>query len=233
MRSLCGLFFFGASHPTRVRRNARKRQRPAFDGASPTKANGDRVISTRPAGASSAVETAVDVLFAEANSSHDVDILSVERISHPRRDTTLLCGSTRISMQLEHSASPVRRNECEICIEHRRHGDPSGSGEADRQSLCQRSRRIACYSHAMRIRQKRNPPARMRRRVVLLIYRMLRRSSSRSFSSRSMATSRSVSSSASMAMRIPSAAACRAHAAASLSRRARSLLASPLVRPAM
>lgn len=51
MRSLCGLFFFGASHPTRVRRNARKRQRPAFDGAPPAKANGDRVASTRPAGA--------------------------------------------------------------------------------------------------------------------------------------------------------------------------------------
>lgn len=49
--SLSGLFLFRASHPIRVRRNARKRQRPAFDGAPPTKANGDRVASTRPAGA--------------------------------------------------------------------------------------------------------------------------------------------------------------------------------------
>lgn len=50
----------------------------------------------------------------------------------------------------------------------------------------------------------------MRRRVVLLIYRMLLRSSSRSFSSRSMLTSLSVSSSASMAMRTPSVSASRA-----------------------
>lgn len=49
--SLSGLFLFRASRPIRVRRNARKRQRPAFDGAPPEKANGDRVASTRPAGA--------------------------------------------------------------------------------------------------------------------------------------------------------------------------------------
>ena len=71
-------------------------------------------------GRSPAVEAAVDVRVAEANSFHDVDVLSAERIRHSRRDTTLLCGFPRISMQLEHLASPVRRNECEICIERRR-----------------------------------------------------------------------------------------------------------------
>lgn len=40
--SLGGLSLFRASRPIRVRRNARKRQRPAFDGAPPAKANGDR-----------------------------------------------------------------------------------------------------------------------------------------------------------------------------------------------
>lgn len=119
-RSLHGLSLFRASSPTRVRRNARKRQRPAFDGAPPAKANGDRVASTRPAGVSPAVAAAVDVRFAEAIPFHDVDVLPAGRILHSRRDTTLLCGFPRISMQLEHLASPVRRNECEICIERRR-----------------------------------------------------------------------------------------------------------------
>ena len=170
--------------------------------------------------------------FAEANSSHDVDVVFAKQREHSCRDTIVLCGSTRISMQSEHLAFSVRKTKCELCIERRRRGDPSGSGEADRQSLCQRSRRIACYSHAMRIRQKRNPP-RMRGTGCLTVYRRSWRSSSRSFSSRSMATSRSVSSSASMATCTPSVFACHVYAAASLSRRARSLSASPLVRPAM
>lgn len=138
-------------------------------------------------------------------------------------------------------------SQCELCIEHRRHGDPSGSCGADRRSLCRVSARIACYSHAVRIGLKQKPAGAYASTGCLTVYRMLRRSSSRSFPSRSMATSRSVLSSASTAMRTPLVSASRVmhiaaqvsslrhhvHAAASWSRTARSLSASPSVYPAM